>query len=101
MSFEKIAKSASDRPVSLIISLVTGLGFFGIIQKFINNFTAFGGSFLGFLFFPAIVCGMALINIKLIIKNTEHERYKSVFAVLLLDIFILVAGIVFFIDILQ
>ncbi|MCH5186290.1 MAG: hypothetical protein J1F64_09245 [Oscillospiraceae bacterium] len=95
---ERVAEFLSGRIAQNIVSLMTGLGFFGISLKFINDFTRAGGGFLGFVFFPAIFCGAALVNIKLIRKNNEENRPGAVLGILLIDIMTFISGILFLLE---
>ncbi len=96
---EKLTDLFSKRAAQNIVSFMTGLGFFGVIFKFIYNYTNAGGEFLGFMFFPAIFCGAALVNIKLIRQNVDNKRNSAVAGILLLDIILIVTGTVFLADI--
>lgn len=98
---EKIANALSVRSIQNIVSLMTGLGFFGIMFKFINNYTNAQGGFLAFMFFPAILCAAALFNIKLIRRSIDEKRYKASAGILLLDIILFIVGMVYILEILQ
>ncbi len=95
---ENLADILSKRTAQNIVSLFFGLGVFGVVFKFINDFTNTGGGFLGFLFFPAIFCGAAIADIKIIRKNTEEKNLKALIAVLLINILLFAAGILFLIE---
>lgn len=98
---EKIANALSVRSIQNIVSFMTGIGFFGIVFKFINSYTnARGGLFLAFIFFPAIFCAAALFNIKLIRQSIDEKRYKASAGILLLDIILFLLGILFLTEIL-
>lgn len=61
----------------LVFSLFCGLIYFGLAFVLILNFTEAGGSFLAFMFAPAIICGGALIIIKAIKIYIEEENEKK------------------------
>lgn len=96
---EKIANILSRQNIQNIVSLMAGLGFFGVVFRFINNYTNAGGGFLAFIFFPAICCGAALFNIKLIRRSIDEKRYNASIGILLLDIILFVLGILFLTEI--
>lgn len=62
----------------LVFSLFCGLIYFGLAFVVILNFTNVGGSFLAFMFAPAIICGGALIIIKALKIYIHEENEKKV-----------------------
>lgn len=96
---EKALKALSVRGIRNTVSLLTGVGFFGIVFKFINNYTAARGGFLAFMFFPAVCCGAALFNIKLALRCIDEKRDRACAGILLLDIILFLLGILFLTEI--
>lgn len=82
----------------LIFALLSGGAYYIVILKFILSHTDKGGGMLGFFFFPAIVCGAALILIKLIKQFFENERENSAVALFLLHVLFIMISIVFLIS---
>ncbi len=79
----------------LIFALISGLAYYAIVQSFIFKFTKTGGGLLGFFFFPAIVCGAALIIVKLVKQNFEAERENAALMLFWLHIALILVSIVF------
>ncbi len=83
----------------LIFALLSGCAYYVVILKFVLSHTERGGGILGFLFLPAIVCGAALIIIKLIKQFFENEREGSAVALFWLHVVFILISIVFAISI--
>jgi hypothetical protein len=83
----------------LIFALLSGCAYYVIVLKFILKFTKTGGGLLGFFFLPAIVCGAALVLIKLIKQFFENGREGSVLALFWLHVVFILMSIVFAISI--
>ncbi len=76
----------------LIFSLLSGCAYYTVILKFILLHTKMGGGMLGFFFLPAIICGAALILIKLFKQFLENGRENSaIFLFCIHAVFILMA----------
>ncbi len=82
----------------LIFSLFSGCAYFIIVLDFFLKGTTTGGGLLGLFFFPAIVCGTALVLLKLIKKLQEEEAYGKITAIFYLHIILAIISIVFLID---
>ncbi len=83
----------------LAFSLLSGVGYFGMLLRIIRNYSRGGSSFLGFLFAPAIICGAALVLIKTIKSNIERENHEKNSILFFLHMFVIIIGAVFLIDI--
>lgn len=79
----------------LIFSLLAGLAYFGLIFGFILDNTNANGALLGFFFFPAIVCGMALVLLKMIKKSMEEENYTKINFITIAHIVLMVLSIIY------
>lgn len=79
----------------LIFALLSGCAYYVVILKFVLSHTERGGGMLGFFFLPAIVCGAALILIKLIKQFFENGRDGSAVALFWLHVMFILISIVF------
>lgn len=78
----------------LIFALLSGGAYYVTVLKFILSHTASGGGLLGFFFLPAIVCGAALVLIKVIKQCIEDGRESAAAGVFWLHcIFIIIAAV--------
>lgn len=96
-----IGKIFDTKYGGLVFSLLSGCAYFTVIMSLISETGGRGTGFLGFLFFPAIVCGTALILLKLIKKLREEESFGKVNALVYLHILLAAVSIVFLIDMLK
>ena len=62
----------------LIFGLICGLSYFIISLNFIYANTVSGAGLLAFFLSPAIICGIALVVIKLIKNWMISEQYKNI-----------------------
>ena len=78
----------------LIFALLSGCAYYAVILKFILSNTTAGGELLGFFFLPLIICGAALILIKIIKQCMENEREGGAVALFWLHVvFIIMAAV--------
>ncbi len=85
------------KPYHLLVwALICGLGYLALTARFILAFTERGGGILIWLFFPAIVCGAALIIIKGIKKADENGNERAMLAAFWAHVLVIVMGAVFF-----
>lgn len=70
-----IYKLMSKKYIQFIFSLICGLSYFGVALNFIAE-SSNGSLLLAFFFFPAIICGGALIVLKAIKMYIEEENIK-------------------------
>lgn len=71
-------KILETRYGTLIFSLLAGCAYFGVIMNFILENAGKKGILLGFFFFPAIICGAALMLFKSIKRLQEEENYSKI-----------------------
>ncbi len=83
----------------LIFALLGGMAYYSAILKFILANTEVGGGLLAFFLFPLIVCGAALILVKIIRQCLEDERGGTAVTIFLLHALFVLIGIVFVISI--
>ncbi len=83
----------------LIFALLSGFAYYSIILKFILSHTSAGGGLLGFFFLPAIICGAALVIIKLVKQSLENERESAVVALFWIHAALIAMGSVFILSI--
>lgn len=85
----------------LIFSLIGGLGYFMVVLKFITVYTASSqGWLLGFFFFPAIVCGAALVLLKTLKKCLDEENRRKINFLVVMHIILFLIGFIFVIEML-
>lgn len=78
----------------LIFALLSGCAYYAVIMKFILSNTQKGGGLLGFFFLPLIICGAALVLIKVIRQCMEEEREnKAVLLFWIHVVFIVIAAV--------
>ncbi len=83
----------------LTFSLLSGVGYFGMVLRIIKNYSRGGNGFLGFLFAPAIICGAALVLIKIIKTNLEREQHEKNSLIFFFHTLVIIIGAVFLVDI--
>lgn len=84
----------------LVFTLLSGCAYFITVLKFILSHTNAGGGLLGFFFFPAIVCGAALVLIKVIKQCFENENENAVINIFWIHVVFILISIVFLISML-
>lgn len=78
----------------LIFALLSGLAYFAFVYKFILQHTQFGGQLLGLFMLPLIMCGAALVLVKVIKQCLIDEREGAAVTVFLLHVlFIIIAAV--------
>lgn len=87
----------SKKRFALSFSLICGLAYFGIISAFVLNNTA-NGSLLLVFFFPAIICGGALLIFKAIQSYLEAEATKPLHFMLWGHVIVLLFSIATFLE---
>lgn len=79
----------------LTFALLSGAAYYAVVLKFILAHTKAGGSLLGFFFAPLIICGAALVLVKLIKQCMENgNEVKSVVIFWTHAAFIIVAAVI-------
>lgn len=89
-----------SRVGELVFSLLSGCAYFIVLAGFIINNTQNGGLMLSMFFFPAIVCGAALILIKTIRKLKEEELFSKINILIYAHILLMIISVAFLIDML-
>lgn len=87
------------RPYFLLVwALICGAAYLSIISRFVFEFTvtAAGGKMILWFFFPAVICGAALLIIKGVKQLISNENERGVLAVFYLHLLVIIMGAVFF-----
>lgn len=66
----------------LVFALIAGLAYYAVVLKFILAHTDKGGHMLGFFFAPLIICGAALVLVKIIkqcMENGSEDKAVIIF----------------------
>ena len=88
-----LSKLTEKKYGELVLSLLSGFGYFGIICQFVLNNTQNGGLFLVLMFAPLIICMPALLILKGLRILREKEQYKTHEAVLWVHMFLFVISV--------
>lgn len=96
---KNILKLLSNTAARLIFALLCGGAYYIIALRFIIAHTSAGGGLLGFFFLPAIVCGMALVIVKILKTQEEQGNTGVILAVFLSHIILILISIAFLITI--
>lgn len=91
----KILKLLSNTAARLIFALLCGGAYYVVALRFIVAHTNPGGGLLGFFFLPAIVCGMALVIVKILKTQEEQGNTGVILAVFFSHILLILLSIVF------
>lgn len=94
----KILQLMQNTKGLLVFTLLSGCAYFITVLKFILSHTNAGGGLLGFFFFPAIVCGAALVLIKVIKQCFENENENVVVNIFWIHVGFILISIVFLIS---
>ncbi len=84
----------------LVFTILSGCAYFITVLKFILSHTNAGGGLLGFFFFPAIVCGAALVLIKVIKQCFGNGNENAVINIFWIHVVFILISIVFLISML-
>ena len=91
---KKILSLINTTAGQLIFSLLSGLGYFLIISGWVLDLSR--GIWLILMYVaPIVICGAALVIIKLIKQAREAENEKNILRIFWLHIAVIVIGIVF------
>lgn len=82
----------------LIFSLASGCAYFIIVLSFISANTQSGGGLLGFFFFPAIICGIALVLLKTVNRLKEEGQYGRINIICWLHSILFIISMIFLFD---
>ncbi len=82
----------------LVFSLLCGGAYLAIIAQFVGQFTntSQGAGVIIWVFFPAIVCGAALLVLKSVKNAIVEERYQTALIIFYTHLFIIAMGILIF-----
>lgn len=97
---KRIVKFLSSNSGALGFSLICGAAYFIIVLNFVVRFSNNGSTLLGWFFCPAIVCGMALVFVKLLRNWKEQEQYGAMKALFFVHVVLVLISIVFLFDLL-
>lgn len=78
----------------LIFALAAGLGYFMIILRFVIEWSN-GSSLLAFFFAPFIICGAALVIVKMMRRAEDEENVTAIKKIFWLHAALFAIGIVF------
>lgn len=82
----------------LVFALLSGCAYFVTVLKFILAHTNMGGGMLGFFFCPAIICGAALVLIKVIKQCLGNGSENAVLSLFWIHIVFILISAVFLIS---
>jgi len=82
----------------LIFGLICGLSYFAIALQFIMANTYNGGLLLASFFAPVIICGIAIVFIKIIRSWRQNEQFNNIVSFMILHIIVLLIAIFFVAD---
>lgn len=78
----------------LIFSLLSGFAYFTVIYRFVLQHTAVGGHLLALFLLPLVVCGAALVLVKIIKQCLADERESTAVTVFALHVLFIVISAV-------
>lgn len=78
----------------LIFALVSGLAYFSVVYRFILVHTETGGQLLGMFLLPLIVCGAALVLVRLIKQCLSDGREGTAVTIFSLHVFFIIVAAV-------
>ncbi len=82
----------------LVLGLLSGFGYFGVVCQFVLNNTQNGGLLLVLMFAPLIICLPALLIVKGLRILREREQYKTHEAVLWVHMLLFLISVVVLIE---
>ena len=91
---KKILNILNTTAGQLLFSLLSGLGYFMIMGGWIVDFS--NGQWLMLLYLaPIIICGAALVIVKLMISARENENKGTILKIFWLHVAVILIGILF------
>lgn len=93
-----IGKILDKKYGELCFGLFCGFAYFIIILRFIIENTAANGGLLGFFFFPAIICAVALFVIKLVRNLRDKEKFTAVNLFIYVHLAVFLAAVTALVD---
>ena len=94
---KKILDLLNTTAGQLVFVLLCGLGYFMVMSGFLVT-NSNGSGLLAFFFAPAIICGAALVIIKLMKQARENENENAILKIFYLHLVLVVIGIIFIIS---
>lgn len=98
---KKILSFLEKTTSQLAFALLSGLAYFAIVYNLLITNTVSSGGLIVYFFLPAIVCGAALILIKLFRQSREEENEKRIIflfwvhlILMIIALFMVLAGII-------
>ena len=91
---DKILKTLTTTVGRLIFALLAGLGYFMVILRFMIEWSS-GSSLLAFFFAPLIICGAALVLVKLMRQAEDAENPSAIIRLFWVHVVLFAIGIVF------
>ncbi len=78
----------------LVFALLSGVAYMVAIYELIIKQAAPGGGLILFFFCPAVICGAALVLIKLFKQNRENEREDNIITLFWIHIILMIIAAV-------
>lgn len=94
---KKLLRVLTTTAGRLIFALLAGCGYFMIVLRVITAASG-GSSFLAYSFSPLIICGAALVIVKLMRGAEENENQAAILKLFWIHLAVFAVGIVFFIS---
>ena len=95
---KKIVDFLGKTAPQLVFALLSGCAYFMILLPVITRYSK-GSAFLAFQFSPLIICGAALVIIKLMKQARANENENAIFALFVIHVLLFIMSIVFTISI--
>ncbi|MDO4618728.1 MAG: hypothetical protein Q4B31_04305 [Clostridia bacterium] len=89
-----LSKVTEKKYGELVLGLISGFGYFGIVFRFILDNTKTGGLLLALMFAPLIICLPAILVIKGLRLLREREQFIAHEAVVWIHMFLFVTSVV-------
>ena len=91
---KKILNLINTTAGQLVFALLSGLGYFMLISGWVIDFSK--GSWLLLLYIaPVVICGVAIVVIKLIKQAREAENEKNILRMFWLHVVVIILGVLF------
>jgi len=87
---KKILSLLEKTVPQLVFALLSGLAYFAVIYEFLVRSYDAGGSLVVFFFAPLIICGTALVLIKLFKQSRENEKEGTIIALFFIHIILMI-----------
>lgn len=94
----RILKTLTTTAGRLIFALLAGLGYFMVILRFVIEWSG-GSALIAFFFAPVIICGAALVLVKLMRQAEEAENPSAIIRLFWVHAALFLIGVVFAVSI--